>query len=87
MVKKIALPCTACRQCTPHCPKGLNIPELLELYNEHIFTGGGFLASFSLNAMPKEKWPQECLGCRQCEAVCPQNIKISDALKDFVNKL
>lgn len=87
MVKKIALPCTACRYCTTHCPKGLNIPELLELYNEHIFTGGGFLASFSLNAMPKEKWPQECLGCRQCEAVCPQNIKISDALKDFVDKL
>lgn len=87
MVKKIALPCTACRYCTTHCPKGLNIPELIELYNEHIFTGGGFFAGFALNAMPKEKWPQECLGCRQCEAVCPQNIKISEALKDFVSKL
>lgn len=87
MVKKIALPCTACRYCTTHCPKGLDIPNLLELYNEHCFTGGGFLAPFALNAIPKEKWPQECVGCRSCEAVCPQQIKISEAMKDFVEKL
>lgn len=87
MVSKIALPCTACRYCTTHCPKGLNIPELIEIYNEHIFTGGGFLASFALNSMPKEKWPHECIGCKKCEAVCPQLIKISDMMKDFVDKL
>lgn len=87
MVSRIALPCTACRYCTTHCPKGLNIPELIEIYNEHIFTGGGFLASFALNSMPKEKWPHECIGCKKCEAVCPQLIKISDMMKDFVDKL
>ncbi len=87
MVKKIALPCTSCRYCTTHCPKGLNIPELLELYNEHIFTGGGFLAGFAISAMPEEKRPQQCIGCRNCEAVCPQSIKISEALKDLVEKI
>ena len=87
MVSKIALPCTACRYCTTHCPKGLNIPELIEIYNEHIFTGGGFLAGFAVNAMPEDKRPHACIGCKQCEAVCPQMIKISEMMKDFVDKL
>ncbi|MBQ6808651.1 MAG: aldo/keto reductase [Firmicutes bacterium] len=87
MVQKIALPCTACRYCTSHCPQELDIPTLLDLYNEHNFTGGGFLAPMVLKTIPKEKHPQACLGCGSCEAVCPQQIKISAALADFSAKL
>lgn len=87
MTKKIALPCTACRYCVSHCPKGLDIPSLLELYNEHCFTGGGFLAPMALMAVPEEKQPKACVGCRSCEAVCPQQIKISEAMKDFCDQL
>ncbi len=86
MIQKI-LPCTACRYCTAHCPKGLDIPKLLELYNEHCFTGGGFIAPMALMAMPQEKHPSACIGCRSCEAVCPQQIKISEAMADFHEKL
>ena len=43
MIQKIALPCTSCKYCTEKCPMELNIPALIEIYNEHIFTGGGFL--------------------------------------------
>ena len=82
-----SLPCTACRYCTSHCPKGLDIPSLIELYNEHSFTGGGFLAPMALMAVPKEKQPSACVGCRSCEAVCPQQIKISEAMADFCVKL
>lgn len=81
------LPCTACHYCTSHCPQGLDIPSLLELYNEHSFTGGGFIAPMALMAMPKEKRPSACVGCRSCEAVCPQQIKISEVMKDFAEKL
>ena len=87
MVKKIALPCTACHYCVSHCPKGLDIPGLLELYNEHCFTGGGFIAPMALMAVPEEKKPGACIGCRSCEAVCPQQIKISEAMADFSARL
>ena len=38
-------------------------------------------------ALPEEKRPGACVGCRSCEAVCPQQIKISEAMKDFAGKM
>ena len=87
MLGKKTLPCTACRYCTSHCPQGLDIPELIKLYNEHNFTEGGFIAPMALMAVPEEKQPSACVGCRSCEAVCPQQIKISEAMADFSRKL
>ena len=87
MVKKIVLPCTACRYCTTHCPQGLDIPYLLSLYNEHCFTGGGFIAPMVLQSIPEDKQPSACIGCSSCEAVCPQQIKISEAMADFVQRM
>lgn len=81
------LPCTGCRYCVSHCTKELDIPMLLELYNEHNFTGGGFIAPMALMAVPEEKHPTACVGCRSCEEVCPQQIKISEAMADFAQKL
>ena len=87
MTRHTALPCTACRYCTTHCPKGLNIPWLLELYNEHKFTGSsGFIAPMALMSLPAEKKPSACIGCRSCEKVCPQQIKISEAMKELSAK-
>lgn len=87
MVREQVLPCTACRYCVDHCPRHLDIPGLLALYNEHTFTGGGFLAPMAVEALPEEKRPAACIGCRSCEAVCPQQLKISEALADFARKL
>lgn len=91
MVKKIALPCTACRYCVSHCPQQLDIPALIDLYNEHCFTADSglfaFIAPMALMAMPKDKYPNACIGCGNCEEVCPQKIKISEAMADFAAKL
>ena len=87
MLEKKVLPCTACHYCVSHCPQELDIPELLNLYNEHCFTEGGFIAPMALSSYPEEKKPSACIGCRSCEAVCPQQIKISDAMADFAEKL
>lgn len=81
------VPCTACRYCTEYCPMELDIPMLISLYNEHKFTGGGFLAPMRLSILDEDKKPSACVGCRSCEAVCPQQIKISEAFADFVGML
>ena len=87
MVRQKSLPCTACHYCVSHCPQGLDIPMLLNLYNEHYFTGGGFIAPMALRAVPADKRPEACIGCRSCEAVCPQQIEISQAMADFTRLL
>lgn len=80
------LPCTACRYCVTHCPKGLDIPTLLLLYNEARFTNG-LITHMAVDALPKEKRPDQCIGCKSCEAVCPQQLKIAGAMSDFTEKL
>ena len=87
MATKTGVPCTACRYCTTHCPQGLDIPKLLALYNEHTFTGGGFLAPMAVAALPEDRRPSACLGCGACAAVCPQAIDIPEVLADFSSKL
>lgn len=82
-VKSAGLPCTACHYYTSHCPKELPIPELIALYNEHKATGGGFIAPMAVGSMPEEKRPASCVGCRSCEQVCPQQIKISEMMSEF----
>ena len=49
--------------------------------------GGGFIAPMALAAIPEDKRPNACIGCRSCEAVCPQQIKISEAMADFSRML
>ncbi|MBR6825832.1 MAG: aldo/keto reductase [Oscillospiraceae bacterium] len=77
-----AVPCTACSYCTEYCPQSLEIPKLMRIYNENRFNG----ATYALNNMPEEKKPSNCIGCRSCEAVCPQGILISERLKELMEK-
>ncbi len=87
MVGKKTLHCTGCSYCTTHCPMQLDIPRIIELYNEHIYSDGGFIAPMALEAFASEKLPSACIGCKSCEEVCPQNISISDMMSDFTEKL
>lgn len=87
MVGKKTLHCTGCSYCTSYCPMSLDIPRIIELYNEHVYSDGGFIAPMALSAFDADKLPSACLGCRSCEAVCPQNIAISEMMSDFSKKL
>ena len=86
-----SVPCTACHYCTEHCPQGLDIPRLIELYNEHLLTTKagllGFIAPMAMSAIPEDKRPAACLHCGSCEQVCPQQIGISDVMTEFVKVL
>ena len=77
------VPCTACHYCVSHCPQGLDIPRLLALYNEHAFSGGGFIAPFAVAAIEPDKRPNNCISCHSCTAVCPQKIEIPETLAKF----
>jgi predicted aldo/keto reductase-like oxidoreductase len=66
-----------------HFPQGLDIPKLIALYNEQHFTGGGFIVPTRLKTLGAGHLPCDCIGCRSCEKVCPQNIKIADVMKQF----
>ncbi len=82
ITSKETLQCTACRYCTEKCPKKLDIPELIKLYNKHTLAGNDFS-----NIQITENSPTDCIGCKACERVCPQNIAISEMMTDFVKKL
>lgn len=80
------VPCTVCRYCTSHCPQGLDIPVLLALYNEHNSTEQGFIAPMAIDALPDDKKPSACISCHACNDVCPQRIKVAEAIADLAAK-
>lgn len=75
------IPCTACHYCTAHCPKGLDIPRLLELYNDKLL--GGVFAAMGLRAIPESHHPKAYIGYHACESFCPQQIPIAEAMSKF----
>lgn len=81
-----SVPCTACRYCTPHCPKGLDIPMLLATYNE-LKVETALNIGMRMEALPADKQPTECIGCGKCARMCPQNIDIPKELKGLVAKV
>ncbi len=87
MIAKNSLPCTECSYCTNHCPMELNIPRFISQYNEICYRGPSFLVSLEISSLPEDKRPSACIGCKSCEAVCPQQIKIADMMSDFTEKL
>ncbi len=76
-------PCTGCRYCVEYCPQGLNIPSLLNTYNEYKFALDGVLAQRSVIRIAEGKRPSDCLQCKACEEVCPQKIRIADEIAKF----
>ena len=88
MISKITVPCTGCHYCVSHCPKKLDIPSLLKLYNEAMVAGTGmFIAETGLKLIDQDKQPECCIQCHSCEKVCPQTIHISEALHSFAKKM
>ncbi len=87
MTHSPSVPCTACRYCTEKCPMELSIPEIIEIYNQNTYTDGGFIDPERVRSLPEGKLPNACVGCRACEAVCPQSIRISEIMSDFADRL
>ncbi len=81
----IAIPCTGCAYCVDGCPMKIAIPKYFSLYNADLqevkekgWTPQGeyydrLTASFGKASA--------CVGCGQCEGVCPQHLPIIENLK------
>lgn len=80
------VPCTACRYCCEACPKGLEIPKLISMYNDAKHGGEGLL-HFTMGAMKPEELPSACIGCGACKKLCPQNIDIPAVMRSFSQML
>ena len=88
MIAKTTVPCTGCHYCVSHCPKKLDIPFLLKLYNEAMVAGSGdFIAPMALASVDADKQPENCIGCHSCSKVCPQTIQIPESLHSFAQKM
>lgn len=83
---KNSIPCTSCRYCCDGCPKGLDIPMLLAVYNELRFAPN-LNVSMRMDALPEEKRPAACIGCGKCAKICPQRIDIPEAMQGFAHTL
>lgn len=76
------VPCTGCRYCTKGCPKQLNIPFLLNIYNDNKFFPK-ITQYMRVQMMPEEEQPGSCIGCGKCVQICPQNINIPEILREL----
>ena len=70
------VPCTACRYCMP-CPQGVNIPDILELYNDGHMFGDPGRQRFFYTWLEEDERADRCTACGECEAKCPQGIAVS----------
>lgn len=83
------IPCNDCKYCMP-CPYGIDIPAVFVHYNKcknegSLPMGSGdpeyrkqrrqYLISLD-RAVPRDRQPDHCIQCGQCEPHCPQGIKI-----------
>jgi hypothetical protein len=81
------IPCTQCEYCLP-CPSGVAIPRVFSIYNEAVAFDAWDSGQRAYNLFTKsEERADNCIECGECEAVCPQNIKIIEWLATAHKKL
>ena len=97
------IPCNDCKYCMP-CPYGIDIPAIFVHYNKCKNEGSlpmgigdkeyrkhrrQYLISLD-RVVPRERQPDHCIGCHQCEPHWPQSIRITRELhkiSDMIEQL
>ena len=70
------VPCTACRYCVP-CPQGVDIPRILELYNDAHQFGDPGRQRLYYTWLAEDERADRCTACGECEEKCPQGIAVA----------
>jgi len=67
------------------CPQGVDIPIILEYYNEYFLSGGSEEAKTNYwNDVSPETHASNCISCGECEEKCPQKLPIRKLLNETV---
>lgn len=78
-LSKNQVPCTGCRYCID-CPIGIDIPAMMKIYNEYSLSKV-FFDLFGIREHPEGQRPEDCISCRACVQMCPQNIEIPEIME------
>jgi predicted aldo/keto reductase-like oxidoreductase len=74
--------CTGCRYCLP-CPEGVNIPEIMALYNEYyVKNRSDEIESKYWEHITPESQAKRCSRCGKCEELCPQKLPVRNILAE-----
>ena len=74
--------CTGCRYCMP-CPEGVNIPQILSLYNEYyVQDEPEEVRKKYWEHITPESQAKKCARCGKCEELCPQKMPIRNILSE-----
>ena len=83
---RVTIPCTGCAYCTSGCPANIPIPKYFSLYNidnqEPEGKGATTQKEYYQSLLEVFGRASDCIGCGQCESICPQHLPIRDYLKD-----
>ncbi|MBR5425164.1 MAG: aldo/keto reductase [Clostridiales bacterium] len=75
--------CTACKYCCDGCPMGISIPDVFRTINTlRRYPDDWRSKNFYSGLIGRSGKASDCIGCGQCESVCPQHLPIIDLLKE-----
>lgn len=81
------IPCTACRYCTDGCPQQIAIPDLFACINSQKLWNDWSSAHYYYNVHTANNgMASDCIGCGQCEDICPQHLPIRKLLEEVVSE-
>ena len=75
--------CTACKYCCDGCPMKISIPDVFRTINTlRRYPDDWRSKNFYSGLIQRSGKASDCVGCGQCERVCPQHLPIIDLMKE-----